>query len=161
MKYQLEDTKIFVALDMMNVFFLDSPLQGNLIEQREAIEDQEDEVILPSSVLKMTNLAQVIAQEKLVKDNIFLLKAIRILLAYACAHDIKIYQMDFKSAFLNGYMNELKPNHVYKLQINQIKNNTFDTLRNDNMVDKKVYRLDVLENKFNLCVEAFNELYAS
>jgi hypothetical protein len=56
------------------------------------------------------------------------LKAIRILLAYACAHDIKIYQMDFKSAFLNGYMNELvsieqrpdfednkKPNHVYKL----------------------------------------------
>jgi hypothetical protein len=57
------------------------------------------------------------------------LKAIRILLAYACAHNIKLYQMDIKSAFLNGYINEevyveqhpsfeddKKPNHVYKLK---------------------------------------------
>ena len=56
-------------------------------------------------------------------------EAIRILLAYACAHNIKLYQMDVKSAFLNGYINELvyveqppsfedekKPNHVYKLR---------------------------------------------
>jgi hypothetical protein len=34
------------------------------------------------------------------------LEAIRILLAYACAHNIKLYQMDVKSAFLNGYINE-------------------------------------------------------
>jgi hypothetical protein len=57
------------------------------------------------------------------------LKAIRILLTYACAHTIELYQMDMKSAFLNGYINELvyveqspgfedekKPNHVYKLR---------------------------------------------
>jgi hypothetical protein len=57
------------------------------------------------------------------------LEAIRILLAYACAYNIKLYQMDVKSAFLNGYINELvyveqppdfeddkKPNHVYKLK---------------------------------------------
>jgi hypothetical protein len=57
------------------------------------------------------------------------LEAIRILLAYACAHNIKIYQMDVKSVFLNGYINEevyveqppgfedyKKPNHVYKLK---------------------------------------------
>ena len=57
------------------------------------------------------------------------LEAIRILLAYACAHNIKLYQMDVKSAFLNGYINELvyveqppgfedekKPNPVYKLR---------------------------------------------
>jgi hypothetical protein len=57
------------------------------------------------------------------------LKAIRILLAYACAHSIKLYQMDVKSVFLNGYINELvyveqppgfedkkKSNHVYKLR---------------------------------------------
>jgi hypothetical protein len=57
------------------------------------------------------------------------LEAIRILLAYACAHNIKLYQMDVKSAFLNRYINELvyveqppsfkddkKPNHVYKLK---------------------------------------------
>jgi hypothetical protein len=57
------------------------------------------------------------------------LKAIRILLAYACAHNIKLYQMDIKSVFLNGYINEevyveqpssfkddKKSNHVYKLK---------------------------------------------
>ena len=50
-------------------------------------------------------------------------------LEYACAHNIKLYQMDVKSVFLNGYINELvyveqprgfedekKPNHVYKLR---------------------------------------------
>ena len=35
------------------------------------------------------------------------LEAIRILLAYASSHDIKLFQMDVKSAFLNGYTNEL------------------------------------------------------
>jgi hypothetical protein len=57
------------------------------------------------------------------------LEAIRILLAYACAHNIKLYQIDIKSAFLNGYINELvyveqhpsfkndkKLNHVFKLR---------------------------------------------
>ncbi|GKE60683.1 retrovirus-related pol polyprotein from transposon TNT 1-94 [Tanacetum coccineum] len=34
------------------------------------------------------------------------LESIRILLAYACAHDFKFYQMDVKSAFLNGFINE-------------------------------------------------------
>jgi hypothetical protein len=56
------------------------------------------------------------------------LEAIRILLAYACAHNIKLYQMDVKSAFLNGKISELvyveqpssfedpkRSNHVYKL----------------------------------------------
>jgi hypothetical protein len=56
------------------------------------------------------------------------LEAIRILLAYATSHNIKLYQMDVKSAFLNGKINELvyveqppsfedskKLNHVYKL----------------------------------------------
>ena len=33
------------------------------------------------------------------------LEAIMILLAYACAYNIKLYQMDVKSAFLNGYIN--------------------------------------------------------
>ncbi|GKC27107.1 retrovirus-related pol polyprotein from transposon TNT 1-94, partial [Tanacetum coccineum] len=34
------------------------------------------------------------------------LKSIRILLAYACAIDFKLFQMDMKSAFLNGLINE-------------------------------------------------------
>ncbi|GKA87603.1 retrovirus-related pol polyprotein from transposon TNT 1-94 [Tanacetum coccineum] len=57
------------------------------------------------------------------------LESIRILLAYACALDFKLFQMDVKSAFLNGFINEevyvaqpsgfidfKKPNHVYKLK---------------------------------------------
>ena len=35
------------------------------------------------------------------------LEAIWILLAYACAHNIKLYQMDVKSVFLNGKISEL------------------------------------------------------
>ena len=35
------------------------------------------------------------------------LEAIRILLAYSSHHNIKLYQIDVKSAFLNGVINEL------------------------------------------------------
>ncbi|GKC01026.1 retrovirus-related pol polyprotein from transposon TNT 1-94 [Tanacetum coccineum] len=57
------------------------------------------------------------------------IKSIRILLAYVCALDFKLFQMDVKSAFLNGFINEEvyvaqpsgfidfeKPDHVYKLK---------------------------------------------
>src|SRR3954464_8994043 len=56
------------------------------------------------------------------------LESIRILLAYAAHHYFKLYQMDVKSAFLNGPLSELvyvkqppgfedpeRPNHVYQL----------------------------------------------
>jgi hypothetical protein len=56
------------------------------------------------------------------------LEEIRMLLAFAAHHDFKLYQMDVKSAFLNGPIQELVfveqppgfedpkfPNHVYKL----------------------------------------------
>ncbi|GKD20449.1 retrovirus-related pol polyprotein from transposon TNT 1-94, partial [Tanacetum coccineum] len=57
------------------------------------------------------------------------LESIRNLLVYDYAHDFKLYQMDLKSAFLNGFINEEvyvaqlpefidfeKPNHVFKLK---------------------------------------------
>ncbi|GJU56966.1 copia protein [Tanacetum coccineum] len=57
------------------------------------------------------------------------LESIRILLAYACALDFKLYQMEVKSALLNGFINEevymaqplgfidfAKPNYVYRLK---------------------------------------------
>nr|GEX72577.1 copia protein [Tanacetum cinerariifolium] len=52
------------------------------------------------------------------------LESIRILLAYVCALDFKLFQMDVKSAFLNGFINEeiyvAQPpgfiDHVYKLK---------------------------------------------
>ena len=34
------------------------------------------------------------------------LEAIRVLLAYACSLNFQLYQMDVKSAFLNGFINE-------------------------------------------------------
>jgi hypothetical protein len=56
------------------------------------------------------------------------LEAIYILHAYASCYDIKLYQMDVKSAFLNGFINELVyveqppgledpryPNHAYRM----------------------------------------------
>ncbi|KAK6160650.1 hypothetical protein DH2020_004031 [Rehmannia glutinosa] len=57
------------------------------------------------------------------------LEAIRILLAYCCFKNFKVYQMDVKSAFLNGFIQEevyvkqlpgfenfSRPNDVYKLK---------------------------------------------
>ncbi|GJZ25504.1 retrovirus-related pol polyprotein from transposon TNT 1-94 [Tanacetum coccineum] len=57
------------------------------------------------------------------------LESIRILLAYACALDFKLFQIDVKSAFHNGFIIEevyvaqppgfidfAKPNHVYRLK---------------------------------------------
>ena len=56
------------------------------------------------------------------------LEAIRLLLAFACYMNFKLFQMDVKSAFLNGFISEevfveqppgfidkTMPNHVYKL----------------------------------------------
>ena len=34
------------------------------------------------------------------------MEAIRLLLAYACSKNVKVYQMDVKSAFLNGELEE-------------------------------------------------------
>ncbi|GJS31013.1 copia protein [Tanacetum coccineum] len=72
-------------------------------------------------------------QERIDYDETYVpvarLESIRILLAYACALDFKLYQMDMKSEFLNGFINEevyvaqplgfidfAKPNYVYKLK---------------------------------------------
>ena len=57
------------------------------------------------------------------------LKAIRILLSFAAHHSMRLYQMDVKSAFLNGIINEEvyvkqppgfedqnQPEHVFKLK---------------------------------------------
>ena len=55
------------------------------------------------------------------------LEAIHLLLSISCVHKFKLYQMDVKSAFLNGYLNKevyvaqpkgcidmVYPQHVYK-----------------------------------------------
>ncbi|WVZ63686.1 hypothetical protein U9M48_013299, partial [Paspalum notatum var. saurae] len=52
------------------------------------------------------------------------LEAIRFLLAYATHHDMKLYQMDVKSAFLTGYINEL----VYVEQPPDFEDPTIQTM---------------------------------
>ena len=56
------------------------------------------------------------------------LEAVRLLLAYTCMNEFKLHQMDVKSAFLNGYIDEMYvsqhtrfddhkyPDHVFKLK---------------------------------------------
>jgi len=57
------------------------------------------------------------------------LEVVRLLLAYACMCKFKLFKIDLKSAFLNGFLNEevyvsqslgfedhLYPNHVFKLK---------------------------------------------
>jgi hypothetical protein len=90
------------------------------------------------------------------------LESIRILLAYACAHNFKLFQMDVKSAFLNGVINEEvyvaqppgfinfeKPNHVYKLKkafygLKQAPKAWYDRLKTF-LVDHK-YTMGLVDN---------------
>ncbi|GKE29304.1 retrovirus-related pol polyprotein from transposon TNT 1-94, partial [Tanacetum coccineum] len=68
-------------------------------------------------------------RNKLDENGVISRNNARILLAYAYALDFKLFQMDVKSAFLNGFINEEvyvaqppgfidfeKPDHVYKLK---------------------------------------------
>jgi hypothetical protein len=59
------------------------------------------------------------------------LESIRILIAYATNHDFKLYQMDVKSAFLNGRLQDffMWSNHrALKIQRSQIMS-SFSTKR--------------------------------
>ena len=62
-------------------------------------------------------------------SHVALLEAMRLLLVYACMCNFKLSQMDVKSSFLNGFLNEevyvsqppgfedyLYPNHVFNLK---------------------------------------------
>ncbi|GJZ04811.1 retrovirus-related pol polyprotein from transposon TNT 1-94 [Tanacetum coccineum] len=91
------------------------------------------------------------------------LESIRILLAYACALDFKLYQMDVKSAFLNGFINEevyvaqppgfidfAKPNYVYKLKkalygLKQAPKAWYDQLKA--FIIKHNYSMGIVDNK--------------
>nr|GEV53691.1 hypothetical protein [Tanacetum cinerariifolium] len=90
------------------------------------------------------------------------LEPIRILLAYACALDFKLFQMDVKSAFLNGFINEEvfvaqpsgfidfeKPDHVYKLKkalysLKQAPKAWYDRLKA--FLIKHEYKMGMIDN---------------
>ncbi|GKC63009.1 copia protein [Tanacetum coccineum] len=113
------------------------PLNKDIINIKES-KDHPIETIINENGVVSRNKARLVAQgynqqEGIDFDETYapvaILESIRILLAYACAHDFKLYQMDLKSAFLNGFINEEvyvaqpprfidfeKPNHVFKLE---------------------------------------------
>ncbi|GJX48266.1 retrovirus-related pol polyprotein from transposon TNT 1-94 [Tanacetum coccineum] len=86
------------------------------------------------------------------------LESIRILLAYVCALDFKLFQMDVKSAFLNGFINEEvyvakplgftdfeKPDHVYKLKkaLYGLKQAS-KSLKSSNLIIVQIYVDDII-----------------
>ncbi|WVZ97091.1 hypothetical protein U9M48_042652 [Paspalum notatum var. saurae] len=94
---------------------VERPKDYNVIGTKWVFRNKQDE-----NGIMVRNKAILVAQLKI--------GTIHILLAFACAHNIKLFQMDVKSAFLNGKISGLvyveqplgfddpkKPNHVYKL----------------------------------------------
>ncbi|GKE34438.1 retrovirus-related pol polyprotein from transposon TNT 1-94 [Tanacetum coccineum] len=113
------------------------PLNKEIINIKES-KDHPLETIINDKGVVSRNKARLMAQgynqqEGIDFDETYApvarLESIRILLAYAYAHDFKLFQMDVKSAFLKGFINEEvyvaqpprfidfeKPNHVFKLK---------------------------------------------
>ncbi|GJT13646.1 reverse transcriptase domain-containing protein, partial [Tanacetum coccineum] len=102
----------------------DDTIESQIIENQ--IEDKEIKEDEPLNK-EIVNIKE--SKDHPIDSVIARLEYVRILLAYACAHDFKLFQMDVKSAFLNGFINEEvyvaqplgfvnfeKPNHVLKLK---------------------------------------------
>nr|GEU86948.1 retrovirus-related Pol polyprotein from transposon TNT 1-94 [Tanacetum cinerariifolium] len=98
------------------------------------------------------------------QNQIARLKSIRILLAYACALNFKLFQMDVKNAFLNGFINEDVyvaqpsgfidfeiPDHVYKLNkalygLKRAPKAWYDRLKA--FLIKHEYKIGMVDNTF-------------
>ncbi|GJZ05938.1 retrovirus-related pol polyprotein from transposon TNT 1-94 [Tanacetum coccineum] len=113
-----------------------SPLEDDDLVEEEAIKVYRNK--LDENGVVSRNKARLVAQgynqqEGIDYDKTYApvarLESIKILLSYACALDFKLFQMDVKSEFLNGFINEevyvaqpigfidfAKPNHVYNLK---------------------------------------------
>nr|GEW72806.1 copia protein [Tanacetum cinerariifolium] len=101
-------------------------------------------------------------RNKLDENGIVSKNKARILLAYACALDFKLIQLDVKSAFLNGFINEEvyvaqppgfidfeKPDHVYKLKkalysLKQAPKAWYDRLKS--FLIKHEYKMEMVDN---------------
>ena len=159
---------------------VDRPKEHNVIGTRWVFRNKQDE-----DGLVVRNKARLVAQgfsqvEGLDFGETFApvarLESIRILLAFASCFDIKLFQMDVKSAFLNGEISELvfveqppgfedpiNPDHVYKLSkalygLKQAPRAWYERLR-DFLVSKgfKIGKIDstlftkVLNDDFFVC----------
>src|SRR3990170_7458518 len=105
-----EELVQFELNDVWELVDRPNPKKHNIIGTKSIFRNKQDE-----NGLVVRNKAQLVAQgytqvEGIDFDETFApvarLEAIRILLAYANHHNILLYQMDVKSAFLNGKLEE-------------------------------------------------------
>ncbi|GJU54115.1 zf-CCHC domain-containing protein [Tanacetum coccineum] len=94
---------------------LENDIEDETLEIDEIVNIKEFRNKLDDNGIVSRNKAKLVAQgynqqEGIDYDEMYApvsrLESIRILLAYACALDFKLFQMDVKSAFLNGFLNE-------------------------------------------------------
>ena len=80
-------------------------------------------------------------------SSVAMLKSIRILLAIATFYDYEIWQMDFKTAFLNGNLSE----DVYMIQLEGFVDPT--NARKICKLRKSIYGLKQASQSWNLCFD--------
>nr|GEU49541.1 retrovirus-related Pol polyprotein from transposon TNT 1-94 [Tanacetum cinerariifolium] len=126
-----EELNQFVSNDVSELVL--NPMHMTIIETKWVFRNKLDENDVVSRN-KARLVAQGYNQQEGIDYNetyapVARLESISIFLAYACALDFKLFQMDVKSAFLNGFIDEkvyvaqppgfidfAKPNHVYRLK---------------------------------------------
>ncbi|GJW18180.1 retrovirus-related pol polyprotein from transposon TNT 1-94 [Tanacetum coccineum] len=153
-----------------------SPLVDDDLDEEEAIKvsekknlerDIEDETLEIDEIVNIKLVAQGYNQEEGIDYDktyapVARLESIRILLSYACALDFKLFQMDVKSAFLNGFINEEvyvpqppgfidfeKHGHVYRLKkasygLKQAPKAWYDRLKS--FLVKHEYKIGMVDN---------------
>ncbi|GKA36867.1 retrovirus-related pol polyprotein from transposon TNT 1-94 [Tanacetum coccineum] len=156
-----EELNQFVANDVWELVPL--PISQSVIGTKWVFRNKLDENGIVSRNLVAQGYNQ---QEGIDYDETYApvarLESIRILLAIACANDFKLYQMDVKSAFLNGFINEevyvaqppgfidfQKPNYVYKLKkalygLKQAPKAWYDRLKA--FLTKRKYSMGMVDN---------------
>nr|GFA78401.1 copia protein [Tanacetum cinerariifolium] len=121
------------AIEVSKTRTLGNDLENRSLENNEIINIKESKSHPLENVIARLVVQGYNQQEGIDYDETYApvarLESIRILLAYACELDFKLFQMDVKSAFLNDFINEeiymaqppgfidfAKPNHVYRLK---------------------------------------------
>ncbi|GJW44080.1 retrovirus-related pol polyprotein from transposon TNT 1-94 [Tanacetum coccineum] len=170
--------------ESLNVTFDETPLPSKTSPLVDDDLDEEEAIKVDENNIVSQNKARLVAQgynqqEGIDYDETYApdarLESIRLLLAYACALDFKLFQMDVKSAFLNGFINEgvyvaqplrfidfEKPDHVYKLKkalygLKQAPKAWYDRLKA--FLIKHEYKIGMVDNTLFTKKKSSNHIF--